>query len=97
MSSGLKQATFYKNLLTAWRSAGTRIPFLNIIMLHDLPTATCDMYAAYYGVAGLPGVNVQNFKSYLCSLGVRNRNSSAKAAWVEVLAFAPAMTVAPAR
>lgn len=74
-SSEADQAEFFTNVLAAW-SATDRIPFLNIFLLHDFPTKTCDELAIYYGLA-----NSAEFKAFLCSLGLLRADGTAKVAW----------------
>jgi hypothetical protein len=72
-SSEQQQAEFVRNVFKAWAIAGDRIPWLGFYMLHDLPTQMCNDLSQYYH---LP--NSQNFKAYLCSLGLRGANGKAK-------------------
>jgi len=84
-SSQSKQAAFVSNVFAAWTDSGGRIPFLNFFPLHDFPPSTCDDFEVYYGQAGVPG-----FKDFLCSLGLKTVNGTARQAWSTLLAEARA-------
>ncbi len=71
-----QQATFVRNLFSAWYAQRGRIPFLNYFLLHDFPPDLCDSLAGYYGLAGN-----RNFREYLCSLGLRKADGTPRAAW----------------
>ena len=71
-----KQAAFVTNVFTAWKAANGRIPFLNVFLLHDFTQSMCDDFGVYYG---LP--NVPSFKAFLCSLGLRKADGTARQAW----------------
>lgn len=71
-----EQATFVRNLFSAWYAQRARIPFLNYFLLHDFPADLCDSLAGYYGLAGN-----RNFREYLCSLGLRKADGTPRAAW----------------
>jgi len=75
-SSQAQQAAFVNNVFEQWKNSGGRIPFLNYFLLHDLTPQLCDSLATQYG---LP--NVQNFKDYLCTLGLRTVDGVAKTGW----------------
>jgi hypothetical protein len=74
-SSEQKQAEFVANVFTAWQAAGDRIPFLSSFALHDFSPQICEDLAKYYD---LP--DDENFKAYLCSLGLRRANGTPKLA-----------------
>jgi hypothetical protein len=76
-SSEDAQSQLVANVLTAWqRQGGAKVPFVNFFLEHDLTSMLCDQYAQYYGLGG-----DANFKAYLCSLGLRQSNGTAKKAW----------------
>ncbi len=75
-SSQALQADFIRALFAGWQSAGGRIPFLNLFTLHDFTSQTCDGFIEYYGVVATP-----SFKSYLCSLGLRQVDGTPREAW----------------
>jgi hypothetical protein len=79
-SSEASQAAFFQGVFATWKAAGARIPFVNIFSLHDLAPATCKTLAAYYGRP-----DDTNLQSYLCSLGLRRANGSAKTSWQAVV------------
>lgn len=74
-SSETMQADFVRQVFAAWRDANGRIPFLNWFLLHDFSTGLVNQFVGYYGVSN------PNFRAYLDSLGLRNRDNTDKAAW----------------
>ena len=76
-SSEEEQAEFVANVFKAWQSAGGRIPYLAFFALHDFGKKTCDDLTRYYGASD----RAVNFKAYLCTLGLRRADGTAKAAW----------------
>ncbi|AUM12982.1 hypothetical protein [Ketobacter alkanivorans] len=78
-SSEAMQAEFVRQVFATWRDANGRIPFLNWFLLHDFSTELVDQFVGYYGV------NNPNFRAYLDSLGLRNRNNTDKQAWTVLL------------
>ena len=54
---------------------GEAIPFLNYFLLHDFTAAMCDEMLVYYG---LPD---EDFKAFLCTLGLRRADGTPKAGW----------------
>lgn len=77
------QARFFAASLAAWDSIGaTAMPYLNIFALYDFPPWLCDTLLTYYGT----GPNTA-FREYLCTLGLRRQNGSAKPSWDSVRAF----------
>ncbi len=75
-SSDGAQATFVRNVFSAWYTSRARIPFLNYFLLHDFPAAMCDTLARYYGLAGNA-----NFVAYLATLGLRTADGTLRAGW----------------
>ncbi len=75
-SSDSRQADFVRNVFQAWRNSGLRIPFLSFFLMHDFTPELCDVLGDYYG---LPGSDA--FKAYLCTLGLRRTDGSARPAW----------------
>ncbi len=75
-SSDARQADFVRNVFQAWRNSGARIPFLSFFLMHDFTPSLCDVLGDYYG---LPGSDA--FKAYLCTLGLRRTDGSARPAW----------------
>jgi hypothetical protein len=78
-SSEARQAAFVRNVFTAWKRAGARLPFLNFLFLHDPPATQCDAATGFYGHAG------NRFRAFFCSLGLRRANGTPKRAWAEVV------------
>ena len=83
-SSESMQATFITKVFAQWQAAGARIPFANFVLLHDLTPDVCAAVASYYGLPADAGL-----KAYLCSLGLRHTDGSAKAGWANFAALAP--------
>jgi hypothetical protein len=75
-SSEPAQAAFVTNVMAAWRQAGARIPMLNWFALHDFTADICDQFSVYYLQP-----HDTNFRAYLCSLGLRHADGTAKPAW----------------
>lgn len=74
-SSEAEQAEFVRNVFRAWGAAGKALPFLNYFALHDFTSAMCDEMLVYYGFPD------EDFKAFLCTLGLRQANGTAKAGW----------------
>jgi hypothetical protein len=75
-SSEAAQADFVSAVFAAWKEMGAAIPFLNYFLMHDVSQAECNNFAQYYGLAG-----DANFKAYLCTLGLRQRDGRPKLGW----------------
>jgi hypothetical protein len=75
-SSEQSQSDFVDAVFSAWKEAGGAIPFLNFFLLHDIPKSMCEEFGRYYG---LP--DDTNFKAYLCTLGLRQRDGTPKLGW----------------
>jgi len=75
-SSESEQAQFVTNVFQTWQAQGSKIAFLNYFMLHDFTEQMCSDFATYYGDPG-----DANFQAYLCTLGLRNANGTAKSSW----------------
>jgi hypothetical protein len=75
-SSESEQAQFVTNVFQTWQAQGSKIAFLNYFMLHDFTAQMCSDFASYYGDPG-----DANFQAYLCTLGLRNANGTAKSSW----------------
>lgn len=79
-SSQAMQASFFRELFTAWRAAGSaRMPYVNVFALHDFTTQTCEDLAVHYQFK-----DSSTFKAYLCSLGLRQSDGAVKTAWQTV-------------
>jgi hypothetical protein len=79
-SSEDQQAAFYTDAITQWRARGsTAMPFVNLFLLHDFTPQQCNELGVYYG---LP--NQAPFLSFLCTLGLRRADGSARPAWTAV-------------
>jgi hypothetical protein len=74
-SSEADQQQFVANLFQTWRAAGNQLPLLSYFLLYDLDATTCDALGVYYGSSD------PAFLSFLCSLGLRTSDGTAKAAW----------------
>jgi hypothetical protein len=84
-SSEQAQAQFVTNVFAAWRQLASRVPFLNIVLMHDISRSMCDGYAVSYGLSGIGGLDIDNWTTYFCSLGLRQANGTAKLAWSQLL------------
>ena len=76
LSSEASQAAFIHQMFSAWEVAGKRIPYMNVFALHDFTPSMCADLAVHYQFP-----NVKSFQDYLCSLGLRHADGSAKASW----------------
>jgi hypothetical protein len=93
-SSEQDQAQFIANVFQVWRTlGGNQVPFVNFVSLHDTTPSVCAQYALYYGVGPLGG-DVNNFKAYFCSLGIRRSDGTPKPAWNTFLRQAAAFASA---
>lgn len=74
-SSEAEQAQFVRSVFSAWKTAGSAIPFLDYFLLHDFNEELCSSLETYYGLKH------PSFHAYLCTLGLRQANGTPKAAW----------------
>ena len=82
-SSEAAQQAFVTDLLQAWHTAGDGLPFLSYFLLYDFDASTCDQLGTYYGSMD------PAFLSYLCTLGLRHSDGTAKPAWSAFVTAAP--------
>jgi hypothetical protein len=75
-SSEQAQADFVTAVIAAWRPRAAAIPFFSYFLLHDFSPTLCDQFVKYYGASGS-----QSFREYLCSLGLRQTDGTAKRGW----------------
>ena len=76
-SSEDEQAAFFSNGLAEWAGlGGEKIPFLNVFLMHDFSAQMCADFATYYG-----DPNNNDFKAYLCSIGLRKNDGTPRKAW----------------
>lgn len=76
-SSETEQAAFFSNALAEWSGiGGAKMPFLNVFLMHDFSAQMCSDFAAYYG-----DPNNNEFKAYLCSIGLRKNDGTPREAW----------------
>ena len=66
-SSSTAQATFVRNVFTAWNRVPRAIPFLSFYTLFDLPARDCG--------------GRSDAQTFFCSLGLHDRGGRAKPAW----------------
>jgi hypothetical protein len=57
-----------------------------VFSFQDFDQETCEAIATYFNLEqfiaeGLPAEFVEHFRAYLCTLGLRNADGSAKPAW----------------
>lgn len=92
-SSPQTQAEFFKTIIPAI-DTHSEILLTGIFALHDFDPKMCKVLTGYYGLGGLfAGTQwVKDFKSFLCTLGLRESDGRAKPAWdavVEAVRKAP--------
>jgi hypothetical protein len=75
-SSPQKQAEFYRNAFAALRENQNRIIGATFLFMSDFSRAVVDYLGAYYGASGS-----ENFKAYLQTLGIFERNGTPKPAF----------------
>ncbi len=75
-SSEARQAAFFIDAIAAWRTRRDRMPFVSLFLLHDLPAQQCADLGVYYNLSNQP-----SFISFLCTLGLRRTDGTAKPAW----------------
>ncbi len=76
-SSEDEQAAFVSNAFARWQGiGGTKMPFVNFFLMHDFSPSMCDQFARYYG-----DPDDAAFKAYLCSIGLRRNDGTAKKGW----------------
>lgn len=80
-SSEKAQADFIRSGFSTWAAIdASKMPFLNVFLLHDFDEATVNTFATYYGLPSNP-----NFKAYLGSLGLRKNDGTPKEAWTALV------------
>jgi hypothetical protein len=72
--------------LFATLAAYPQIRFISVFAFQDLGQATCDALASYFNLEqlaaeGLPPQFLERFRAFLCTLGLREADGSAKPAW----------------
>ncbi len=75
-SSEALQAQFVHAVFSAWKAADGRIPFLSFFHLHDFTPQLCDILVIRYQLQG-----AASFREFLCSLGLRQANGTARLGW----------------
>ncbi len=79
-SSDVQQAAFFTDAIAQWRARGsTAMPFVSLFLLHDFTPQLCTDLGVYYG---LP--SQADFISFLCTLGLREADGSARPSWSAV-------------
>lgn len=80
-SSDAMQAAFFTDAISQWSMIdGSRMPYVNLFLLHDFTTEECDAFGDYYGIPH----NAQ-FEAYLCTLGLRLADGTPRPAWSAVV------------
>src|SRR5262249_17283713 len=74
-SSPAKQAEFVEHAFDALRRHRDRIVGATFLFMSDLPRAMVEFFGLYYGSQS------GNFKAYLETLGLHDRNGKPKPAW----------------
>ena len=70
------QARFLENVFTTLKENRERVLAANILWMSDIAQSLVDQFGEYYK---LP--NSENFKAFLGTLGLSDRNGKPKAAW----------------
>ncbi|GAC1658254.1 MAG: hypothetical protein NVS4B13_00900 [Candidatus Elarobacter sp.] len=70
-----QQARFFSEVFAQWRVYGRKIPFVNVILLHDPTEHECSALEKYYGLRGA------TFHAFLCTLGLRYSDGRPKKAF----------------
>jgi len=80
-SSDALQAAFFSDAIDQWSQIdGSRMPFVNLFLLHDFTAEECDAFGDYYGIP-----NNAQFEAYLCTLGLRLADGTPRPAWQAVV------------
>ncbi|MBA2686070.1 MAG: hypothetical protein H0U66_16415 [Gemmatimonadaceae bacterium] len=80
-SSDAQQAAFFTDAIDQWSMIdGSRMPYINLFLLHDFTQDECDAFGDYYGIP-----NNAQFEAYLCTLGLRLANGTPRPAWDAVV------------
>jgi hypothetical protein len=83
-SSDAMQADFFADAIDQWSQIdGSRMPFVNLFLLHDFTPEECDAFGEYYGIP-----NNAQFEAYLCTLGLRHADGTPRPAWTSVVTAA---------
>ena len=83
-SSGAMQAAFFTDAINQWSMIdGSRMPYVNLFLLHDFTAEECDAFGDYYGIP-----NSAQFEAYLCTLGLRLADGTPRPAWSAVVTAA---------
>lgn len=77
------QAEFYKKALPVFLN-DKQIAALFVFALHDISPKLCDKLTGYYGANAWPAPLMQNFRAFLCSLGLIDFNGRMKPAFNSV-------------
>jgi hypothetical protein len=70
------QVAFVTNTFAAWDAFADRIPYFVYSRMYDGDLAKCEAQADYYGLSG-----DEDFIQFLCTLGLRRFDDTAKPAW----------------
>jgi hypothetical protein len=83
-SSDGMQALFFGDAIEQWSEIdGSRMPFVNLFLLHDFTPEECDAFGDYYGIP-----DNAEFEAYLCTLGLRHADGTPRPAWSAVVSAA---------
>lgn len=78
-SSDAQQAEFFRDAIAQWKLRSARMPFVSLFLLHDLPSQQCADLGGYYNLPNQPA-----FTAFLCSLGLRRADGTARPAFAAV-------------
>ena len=81
-SSQEHQASCFEHLFAAL-GEHENVRFVSVFTLFDFDEATCDLIVEFFGLTeeDLPGGLYENWRSYLCTLGMLNPDYSPKPSW----------------
>jgi hypothetical protein len=90
MNSSLEKQQRCFETMFATLAAYPQVRFVSVFAFQDLDEATCDVLASYINLEqlaaeGLPAQFLERFRAFLCTLGLRQANGSAKPAWQSFL------------
>jgi hypothetical protein len=78
-SSDVQQAEFFTDAIAQWKLRADKMPFVSLFLLHDFTPQQCTDFSAYYNLPNQP-----QFIGYLCSLGLRKADGTARPSWQAV-------------
>ncbi len=89
-SSDAKQAQFFTDAIAQWKLRADKMPFVSLFLLHDFTAQQCTDFGTYYNLPNQP-----QFTSFLCSLGLRKADGTARPSWQAVRTAATWLSALP--